>query len=191
MPTLRNLVPDIDPIHPEEIVTEGRRRGRRRQLIGALAGAAVLALVLTVAVSWLPGLGRLAQPADPPGIGITHTPDDTPTCPQPTRGPNDPYEAASYADLVVWNSKNYIKNYAEVAGQTPLGTPGAKLGSVPCNIVEINDRAGKVWTGSWPDGSSTAAKVGAPIHAQVGSDPSCEITVPVNDVWTVFRAEGC
>lgn len=187
MPTLRDVVPDIEPIHPEEVVAQGRRRGRRRQLLGALAGAAVLALVLIVAVTWLPGLNRLAQPADPPGIGITHAPDDTPACPQPTRGPKDPVEMASYARLVVWGQKHYL----QVDGQAPLGRPGAKLGTVPCNIVEINDRAGKVWTGAWPDGSSTIAKVGTPIHAQVGSDPTCELTLRLDGAWQVFRAEGC
>ena len=187
MPTLRDLVPELAPIEPEEVLERGRRRSTRRHLVSGLTGAAVLSVAVAVGVQWLPSAGPTARPADTYSAS-SPTPTPQVSCPQPSRLPGEGWESASYTASVIWKGKYYVR----VSGQpTPTGTPGSKLGTVPCNIVEINDRAGKIWTGTWPDGSSTSARVGAPIHEQVGSDPSCELTVRVEDVWALFRAEDC
>lgn len=176
MPTLRELAPDLDPIDSTEVLTAGRKRQRRHRLFGAGAVAVVAVAAVTVATQILPRTQQAvpAVTASTPAV----------VCPTPSPRPGEPAVAASYPPLVVWKNKHYL--YTENPG-----SPAQQIGRVPCNIVDIQDAAQKLWDGPWPDGSSTVAKVGTPIHAQQGGDPTCELTLLVETEWLLFRAEDC
>ena len=211
MPTLRDLVPDIDPIDPIEVANAGRRRLLRHRVFGAGAAAVVAVAAVTVATQLVPVRDQavLATTATPSATGsrlVTSHPSTStdrsagsPTsfpagCPSPKSTPGF-VEIPAYTAMLYWHGKIYTQT-------DEPGTPGERLGTVPCNIVEIQDRARRVWDGPWPNGSSTIGKVGAPIHVQQGSDPNCEITMPAirvghrptpteADVWLVYRAKDC
>ena len=106
------------------------------------------------------------------------------SCPDPTQAPNKA-EMPGWVAMVVWDGRDYLLTEQQ-------GTPGERLGAVTCDIVAINKRTRAVPPRPWPDGSSTAAAVGSPIHAHQGRDTACELVLDTPEWgWRVFRAADC
>lgn len=143
-----------------------RRTAAALVVTGLVLVAVVVALVLTQS-------RNSAQPATGPAT----------TCPSPATTPGFRV-AEDYPGLVVWEGRTYLMT-------EQAGVPAQELGTVTCNLVEINDRTGAGVPTPWPNGTSSVAKAGAPIHAQQGADPGCAVTVQFEGAWRLFRAEGC
>lgn len=106
-------------------------------------------------------------------------------CPTAKSGPlPGAFPRPVYPEMVVWNWHDYL-----ITSRT--GNPNYRLGEVTCNVAAISRDAEAFIPRPWPNGSSTVALVGAPIHAQRGSDPDCEITVELAIGWYVFRSSEC
>ena len=177
--SLSKLVPTPDPIDVADVIQRGRARRRRRS---GVVGAVVAATVLGVAVT-----GSLigSQGQRPDAVPAASTPvASSVICPEPSPPPKGTWTSVSYRAVIIWGGKSFFRGPGE-------GKPGVQLGAVTCDIVEISDRVGAEVLPPWPDGSSTAADVGTPIHVQEGSDPTCEITMQSRGEWRIFRAEGC
>ncbi|MGD7732510.1 hypothetical protein ACQCX5_06040 [Propionibacteriaceae bacterium G57] len=153
------------------MVSPKRGSPRRPATITAIVAVIVLAVVVT-----LYNLNRSTSSARPG--------DSSPTgCPGVSASAGTRV-AEDYPGLVVWQSKTYLLSEAPAA-------PGEQLGSVTCNLVEINDRTGAGVPTPWPNGTSSVAKVGSPIHAQQGAAVICEVTVRIDGGWRLFRAQDC
>ncbi|MCT1459259.1 hypothetical protein M3G03_06855 [Aestuariimicrobium sp. p3-SID1156] len=186
--TLNDLVPPIVPVDLDEVMREGRRRRRRATAIqGGLAAALAVVVGGTTGYWWVNRPDAVpATPATSPAVSGTST--SGVVCPTPTPPPNGEKTLASYSGLLYWGGRTYFWEQ----GQEPP-TPGAKLGEVTCDIVAIQDKAFAIWRGSWPDGSSTVASRGAPIHEVKGEDPRCELTVKRrgDSRWVRLRVKDC
>ncbi|MCT1459979.1 hypothetical protein M3G03_10615 [Aestuariimicrobium sp. p3-SID1156] len=178
---LRQLVPDLEPLDLWQVHREALRRRRRQHLVIAVALVSALALVVGATIRWWPR-AILAEPAATP---TSMTPTAT-TCPTPVPR-NGVFEIAGYASGIYWNGGDFY-----VLEPTLTAEPGKRIGTVPCNIVDIQDKARAIWRGSWPDGSSTATRVGAAIAVQKGSPESCRIAVDMGKgKWGVFQSKEC
>ena len=106
-------------------------------------------------------------------------------CPSARSGPlPGSIPRPDYPELIVWNWHDYRATNRQ-------GNPNYRLGEVTCNVAAISRQAEAFIPRPWPNGSSTVANVGAPVHAQRGSDPDCEITVELPSGWFVFRSSQC
>ncbi|MGD8214399.1 hypothetical protein [Aestuariimicrobium sp. Y1814] len=89
-----------------------------------------------------------------------------------------------YVPMLIWNYNDY-------QATTLPANPGHRLGEVTCNIAAIAQTAGAYIPRPWPDGSSTAAPVGAAIHTQRGADPRCELALELPNGWFIFQSGNC
>lgn len=173
-PTLKDIIPDLPTFNPDEVLTHGRQRQRRKRLtITATALAVAVMAALAIGQLWP---NQRAIPPEPAGS-------PSPSCPQMTPSPGYG-EVPSYASGLYWNDAFYTQS-------DEASHRGAQIGTVPCNIIEIQSKARLIWKGRWPNGSATSAKVGTPIHRQEGAEVACKLTMPVDGAWLVFRSEKC
>lgn len=189
--TIDDYVPDIAPISAEEIIEAGQHRQRNKRLAGLTASMVVAVVAVILAAQIFP-TGREGRPVNAaastvvpssPQLSPGPSETDSPTCPAPTPT-GEVRELLLYTRMVVWKGATY--DLVEEPG-----SPADRLGVVPCNIAEIQDRAQAVWNGPWPDGSSTFVTVGSPIHAQKGEDPACALTVQFEGEWMLLRTKDC
>ncbi|MGJ6980870.1 hypothetical protein ACSDQ9_10145 [Aestuariimicrobium soli] len=184
---LTRLVPDdLPPVDVEAALRAGRRSQRSHRLIGGGLGAVGVAAVAVVTMQLLPTTTSVpALPGGPgsPSASTASTPTSA-SCPQP----DDTWQLGmpSYVDGVSWDG-----GVSLVHDHGATGTVGALVGIVPCNIVEIQDAAQRVFGGPWPDGSSTNLPVGTRLYRDTSRPEGCALMAQRDGVWIVFVKQGC
>ena len=154
--------------------------GEARRLALIVITGALLAVIIT-AVSIINAV-TAARPEAVPGPALSGP---LFPCPTARSGPlPGSIPRPDYPDLVVWNWHDYLATARQ-------GNPNYRLGEVTCNVAAISQEAEAFIPRPWPHGSSTVADVGAPVHAQRGANPECEITVELASGWFVFRSSEC
>lgn len=148
----------------------------------ALIGATVVLLVVIAAVV---SIANAVTASRPEGVPAPAWSGPLFPCPTAKSGPlPNSLPRPDYPALVVWNWHDYEATDRH-------GNPSYRLGEVTCDVAAIAQKAEAFIPRPWPNGSSTAAGVGAAVYAQRGSDPDCEITVELPSGWFVFRSKEC
>lgn len=157
-PTLRSLVPDVEPVDKQEILHRARSRAARRRVLAAVSVAAVAVVAVGGAIT----LQR--QPDAVPAETPSSQPPSNESCPSSRPRTSSASMQPASSPHFYWGGVLYVD-----AGVRPK--PGSARFTVRCAVYDAP--RGQEWVTPWPNAAAAGFTEGTTVYRAAGRADDC------------------